>query len=172
VTLDGQPHSVQRTLEPIAAHATPASRYRVQVLSGTTVYGLQRSTGAVQLSKVEAALPVRAAVGADGRAARPAALIVSKPKGLRRAQRGRPVRVIVRARNAKLQRVRVVLRKRGGKVTGRSKRFTIGAGKRKVVKVRVKRQLAAGRYVARASGTTADGTTVRAARKVARLTRR
>jgi len=172
VTLDGQQHTVGRILEPIAAHATPASRYRVQVLSGTTVYGLQRSTGAVQLSRVEASLPVRAAVGENGRAVRQAKLIVSKPKGLRRARRGRPVRVIVRARNARVTRVRVVLRKRGGKVVGRSKRFAVGAGKRKIVRVRVARRLAAGRYVARAAGVTADGTTVRATRKVARVPKR
>lgn len=58
VVLDGQPHTVTRELEPIAAHATQSSRYRVQIAAGTTVYGLQRSTGAVTLSSVEAELPV------------------------------------------------------------------------------------------------------------------
>jgi ABC-2 type transport system ATP-binding protein len=171
VTLDGQPHTIERQLEPIAVHASPASRYRLQVTAGTTVYGLQRSTGAVQLSRVEAALPVRAAVGADGRALRKAQLIVSKPKGLKRARRGRPVRVIVRARNAKVRRVRVVLRKRSGKAVGRSRRFAIGPGKRKVIKVRVGRRLAAGRYVARAAGKAIDGTAVRSARRVGRIPR-
>lgn len=58
VVLDGQRHTVTRELEPVAAHATPSSRYRVQIAGGTTVYALQRSTGAVRLSSVEAQLPV------------------------------------------------------------------------------------------------------------------
>ncbi|HEX2071377.1 MAG TPA: CocE/NonD family hydrolase [Thermoleophilaceae bacterium] len=66
VILDGQRRTVTRTLEPIAAHATPASRYRVQVAGGTTVYGLQRSTGLVNLSHVAAELPVGAPVAGSG----------------------------------------------------------------------------------------------------------
>jgi ABC-2 type transport system ATP-binding protein len=171
VVLDGQEHTVTRSLEPIAAHATPASRYRVQVIAGTTVYGLQRSSGAVQLSRVEAALPVRVPVGADGKAARKARLVASKPKNLRHARRGRPVRVVVRARGGKVRKIRVVLRKRGGKVVGHSRRFTVGAGKRKVARLRVKRPLGEGRYVVRAVGRAADGTVVRSGRRVGRLRR-
>jgi ABC-2 type transport system ATP-binding protein len=171
VVLDGQEHTVERTLEPIAAHATPASRYTVQVIAGTTVYGLQRSSGAVSLTRVEASLPVRAPVGADGRAVRQARLVASKPKGLAQARRGRPVRVIVRARNAKVRRVRVVLRRKGGKVVGRSRRFAVGAGQRKVARVRVRRQLREGRYVVRAAGRAGGGDLVRAPRRGARLAR-
>ena len=172
VVLDGQKRSVVRQLEPIAAHATPASRYQVQIIAGTTVYGLQRSNGAVQLSSVRATLPVRVPVGADGKAVRKARLVASKPKNLRRARRGRPVRVIVRARGAKVRRIRVVVRKRGGKVVGASKRrFQVAAGRRKVVRIRVKRPLAKGRYVVRAVGRTTDGKVVRAPRRVARLKR-
>jgi ABC-2 type transport system ATP-binding protein len=58
VTLDGSRRTVERPLEPIAAHLGPASRYKVQVAAGTAVYGLQRSAGAVTLSAVEAELPV------------------------------------------------------------------------------------------------------------------
>jgi ABC-2 type transport system ATP-binding protein len=174
VILDGQERTVERTLEPIAAHATPASRYTVQVIAGTTVYGLQRSSGAVNLKRVEAALPVRIPVGADGQPARQtrqARLVASKPKGLARARRGRPVRVIVRARGAKVRRVRVVLRRKGGKVVGRSRRFAVGPGQRKVARVRVRRSLREGRYVVRASGHAAGGTVVRAPRRAARLNR-
>jgi ABC-2 type transport system ATP-binding protein len=58
VILDGQQRTVERPLEPIAAHATPLSRYRVQVAAGTTVYGLQRSVGAASLTSIQAELPV------------------------------------------------------------------------------------------------------------------
>jgi hypothetical protein len=141
------------------------------VISGTTVYGLQRSSGAVQLSRVEAALPVRVPVGADGKAARKARLVTGKPKNLRRARRGRPVRVVVRARGGKVRKIRVVLHKRGGKVVGRSRRFAVSAGKHKVARVRVKHPLHRGRYVVRAVGRTTDGTVVRSTRRAGRLRR-
>jgi hypothetical protein len=79
--------------------------------------------------------------------------------------------MIVRARNAKVRRVRVVLRRKGGKVVGRSRRFAVSAGQRKVVRVRVKQELARGRYVVRASGRAADGSIVRAPRRVGALRR-
>lgn len=56
--LDGQEHTVKRPLEAIAAHATPDSSYEVQVVAGSNVYDLQRSTGAVELSSIHAQLPV------------------------------------------------------------------------------------------------------------------
>jgi ABC-2 type transport system ATP-binding protein len=164
VTLDGQSRTVERALEPIAAHATPSSRYRVQIAGGTTLYGLQRSAGAVTLSRVAARLPVGAALDAAGqplpsgggrdRAASRARLVVGKPRGLRAAGRGkRPVRVAVRARGATVRRVRVVLRDRRGKVVGASRRFALKAGRRKVARVRLRvADLAPGRYRVRATG--------------------
>jgi ABC-2 type transport system ATP-binding protein len=151
VTLDGQQHTVERSIEPIAIHATPSSRYRLQVSSGTTVYGLQRSTGAASLTKVEAALPVRVALDAQGRPVRRGSLVVGKPKGLKRARKGRPVRVAVRARGTAFRRVRVILRRKG-KTVGTSRRFKLRAGQRKVARVRVRRKLGRGRYVVRAGG--------------------
>lgn len=174
VKLDGQIHTVERSLEPIAAHATPSSRYRVQILAGTTVYGLQRSSGAVNLSTVEATLPVRVPIAASGQpvgtAKQKASLKVGKPRGMRRARKGRPVRVAVRARGANLRRVQVVLRRKNGKVVGKSRRFKLAAGQRKIARVRVKRDLRRGRYVVRGFGRAPDGHLVRA-RRGARLTR-
>jgi ABC-2 type transport system ATP-binding protein len=170
VTLDGQRHTVERALEPIAAHATPASRYRVQVIPGTTLYGLQRSSGAVTLERVEAALPVRAPVGGPGvPVAAQGQLIVGKPRGLRRARKGRPVRVPVRARGAAFRQVRVVLRK-NGRVVGRSRHFKLAAGQRKIARVAVRRRLRTGRFTVRASGRTKAGLVVRDSRR-ARLKR-
>jgi ABC-2 type transport system ATP-binding protein len=169
VTLDGQPHTVERTLEPIAAHATPASRYRVQVSGGTTVYGFQRSTGVANLTSIEAALPVRVAVDATGAPVSSSArLIVGKPRGLKRARRGRPVRVAVRARGANVRRVQVTLR-RGRKVVGKSRRFKLSAGQRKVAQVRVKHRLKLGKYTARAAGRVAGGPVLRGSGSSVRL---
>jgi hypothetical protein len=65
----------------------------------------------------------------------------------------------------------VVLRRKGGKVVGRSRRFAVGAGQRKVARVRVRRQLREGRYVVRAAGRAGGGDLVRAPRRGARLAR-
>jgi ABC-2 type transport system ATP-binding protein len=160
VVLDGQSHTIVRTLEPIAAHATAASRYRIQIAAGTTVYGLQRSAGAVTLSRVDASLPVGAPTGSGGGAqggpgARGRArLVVGAPRGMRSARRGaRPVRVAVRAREAAVRRIRVVLRNRRGKAVAVSRRFALKAGRRKVARVRLRvADLPAGRYRVRAAG--------------------
>jgi len=169
VTLDGRPHTVERTLEPIAAHATPASRYRIQVSGGTTVYGLQRSAGAINLTSIKAALPVRVALDAAGATVSSnARLIVGKPRGLKRARRGRAVRVAVRARGANVRRIQVTLRRRG-KVVGKSRRFALAAGKSKVAQVRVKHPLKLGKYTARAVGRVAGGPVLRGASSATRL---
>jgi ABC-2 type transport system ATP-binding protein len=169
VTLDGQPRTVERTLEPIAVHATPSSRYRIQISGGTTVYGLQRSSGVANLTSIAAALPVRVAVDAAGApVSSNARLVVGRPRGLARARRGRPVRVVVRARGANVRRVQVALRRRG-KLVGRSRRFALPAGRRKVVRVRVRRALRPGRYRARAVGRVADGPLLRDAGRAVRL---
>jgi ABC-2 type transport system ATP-binding protein len=195
VVLDGQPRTVTRELEPIAAHATQSSRYQVQIAGGTTVYGLQRSTGAVSLTNIEAELPVSAerpavfatqataatpqmATGqpdgaAGGTVARGdrrdavARLVVGKPRGLARASKGeRPVRVPVKALGAGVRAVRVVLRDRRGVAVGKSHRFALNAGQRKVARVRLRvEDLAPGRYRARAVGRF-EGNPVRDARRV------
>ena len=56
--LDGEEHTVKRPLEPIAARAGEGSSYAVQIVAGSNVYDLQRSTGAVDLSRIRAKLPV------------------------------------------------------------------------------------------------------------------
>lgn len=173
VVLDGQPRTVTREVEPIAARATPSSRYRVQIAAGTTVYGLQRSSGAVSLSRVDAELPVGLPLTATGGTnggsgaaddvsgpAGPVAdqspqarLIVGRPRGMRRAsQGGRPVRVPIRAHGAAVRRVRVVLRRRGNAL-GASRRFALKAGERKVARVRLRvEDLPVGSYRLRAVG--------------------
>jgi ABC-2 type transport system ATP-binding protein len=169
VTLDGQPHTVERTLEPIAVHATPASRYRLQISGGTTVYGLQRSTGVANLTSIKAALPVRVALDAAGATVSSnARLVVGKPRGLKRARRGRPVRVVVKARGANVRRVQVTLRRRG-KLVGKSRRFNLAAGTRKVARVRVNHPLKLGKYTARATGRVAGGPVLRDSGRAARL---
>jgi ABC-2 type transport system ATP-binding protein len=49
VQLDGQPHTVQRSLEGVAMHMTPSSRYRLQLISDSTDYGIGHAIGTVRL---------------------------------------------------------------------------------------------------------------------------
>jgi ABC-2 type transport system ATP-binding protein len=69
VVLDDRVRTVERHLEPIAAHAGSGAQYRVQITPGTGVYGKQGSVGGVVLQKVSASLPlVVAGAGATARA--------------------------------------------------------------------------------------------------------
>ena len=83
-------------------------------------------------------------------------LLVGATIGMRRAHRGRPFRVRVRAVGVGLRNVRVALRDARGARVGLSRAFGL-AGKRKTVRVFVKRRPAAGRYRLRAVGRTTTG---------------
>lgn len=165
VTLDGSRHTVERPLEPIATRGGPGSRYRVQIAAGTSVYDRQRSTGAVTLERVEATLPT-VDVNAVPR------LRARHLHGLARAKRSRPARVRVRGLNGRFTRAEVRLYKRKGRRwvrVGRSGRFSVGNRVRRP-RIRVRRKLGAGRYLAKVTGTDRYGRRL-AARTQARLRR-
>jgi ABC-2 type transport system ATP-binding protein len=63
VELDGKTHSLNLPLEPIASRTPAGGGYRLQLTSSTTVYDIQRSVGAVNLKRVEIALPVSQPTG-------------------------------------------------------------------------------------------------------------
>lgn len=58
VTLDSAAHTITQDLASIATRATSTSRYRLQVFTGSLVFGAQRSTGTVRLDEVTASLPL------------------------------------------------------------------------------------------------------------------
>lgn len=58
VTLDGASHTVEHDLNPIATRAGPGSRYEVQLMAGSLVFGVQRSVGTIAVARVDASLPV------------------------------------------------------------------------------------------------------------------
>ncbi|WP_084629947.1 alpha/beta fold hydrolase [Patulibacter americanus] len=58
VALDGQEHTVERSLEAVAMHLTPKSRYRLQITDGTNVYGLTTNVGSVDIADATVTLPV------------------------------------------------------------------------------------------------------------------
>ncbi len=63
IELDGKTHSLNLPLEPIASRTPAGGGYRLQLTSSTTVYDIQRSVGAVNLKRVEIALPVSQPTG-------------------------------------------------------------------------------------------------------------
>jgi ABC-2 type transport system ATP-binding protein len=66
VTLDGKEREVERPLEAVAMHVTPGSRYRLQIIDGSNVYGLTTSAGSVDLRQVSLRLPVGDVAGTPG----------------------------------------------------------------------------------------------------------
>jgi ABC-2 type transport system ATP-binding protein len=166
VTLDGRPHTITRPMEAIAFHAVPGAKLRLQIAPSTTLYSQQRSSGLLRFASVHVSVPL-----VNLRAKPRLRLLIGHTKGMRRARRGHPFRVRVRARPDKLRAVRVVVLNRRGRRVGRSKVFLLG-GAIKKPRVRVTRRLRAGRYRIVASGlTAAEGIPVKGTKRI-RLRRR
>jgi ABC-2 type transport system ATP-binding protein len=58
VTLDGQPHSISRDLEMVAARAPAGGGYTLQLTASSSLYDLQRSAGAVTFNGIDVTLPL------------------------------------------------------------------------------------------------------------------
>jgi hypothetical protein len=61
LALDGQPHTISRALEGVAASASSGSRYVLQITGGTTMYGPVRTAGMVGFSAITLTLSAAAA---------------------------------------------------------------------------------------------------------------
>jgi ABC-2 type transport system ATP-binding protein len=181
VVLDGQPHTVTRSLEGVATHASPDSQYRLQIIDGTNVYGLQRSTGALTMSAIAVSLPV-----ADPRFVVTGARVPSPCAGMSTARtrrtRGRRLalalarlggrardyrtrrstRVLTCASSGRVRSVRLTLRDSRGKVVGRSLAVSVRGRKRLRIRFWHRRHIAAGGYTLEATGRNPD-------RRVAKL---
>jgi ABC-2 type transport system ATP-binding protein len=66
VTLDGQPHTITRSLEAIAASAPAGAKYTLQVIGGTMLYGPVRSAAAITFSAIKLELPTAGANAVSG----------------------------------------------------------------------------------------------------------
>lgn len=153
VTLDGRERTIDRPLEPVSARAEPEAQYRLQLVAGTNVYSVQRSSGAVTFSSVDVALPV---VDAGSRAL----LRAGRPYYLHRARRRRPAKVGIRNIGERFvsARARLYHLRRRGKSrrrrwveVGRSRVFKPRLG-RQTVRLRVRRRPRRGRYMVRVAG--------------------
>ena len=66
LTLDGQPHTISRPLEAIAASATAGTKYTLQLTGGTLLYGPVRGVAAITFTKVDLTLPTAGADAVSG----------------------------------------------------------------------------------------------------------
>ncbi|MDA0162676.1 hypothetical protein OM076_20555 [Solirubrobacter ginsenosidimutans] len=66
VTLDGQPHTIARPLEAIAASAAKGAKYTLQLTGGTLLYGPARGAAAITFTKIAVALPTVGANAVQG----------------------------------------------------------------------------------------------------------
>ena len=102
--LDGEPHTLQADLEPIAYALGSRTSLELQVIPSTSVYGSQRATGSVDLTRIALTLPLgRQPTGEQpppppGSACKP----VFSPKRVSRRSDGR-VRIRPRIRCAEAQ---------------------------------------------------------------------
>jgi ABC-2 type transport system ATP-binding protein len=159
VTLDGAEHTVTRSLEGVAAALEPSSSYRLQIVGGTSNYGLVRSAGTVDLRRIRLTLPTgdpgatpdRDAAGVLGTSAgclsrRVITITLRAPHGgrLRSARvtyagrrahiaRGRRwrARIDLRGTRQRAVRVRVVARTRSGRTLRETRTYRTCAARRR-----------------------------------------
>ena len=119
LTLDGQPHTISRPLEPIAASAPAGARYTLQLTGGTQLYGPVRSAAAITFSAIRLELPVAGAgaVGGPGQAGAGSVLSPKRTCLSRRRfsirVRGSQPRVTVAGKRVRVRRGRAVIDLRG-----------------------------------------------------------
>lgn len=126
LTLDGQPHTVSRPLEGVAASVGPDSDYALQLTGGTLLYGPTRNAGTIDVANVRIELPT-ARPGVVSAAGSPAACRSTRSFRIRLSKRFKRAKVWVAGKRVKVTR-------RKGRLTARVDLRGRGPG---VVKVRV-----------------------------------
>jgi ABC-2 type transport system ATP-binding protein len=157
VTLDGRERTAEVALETVAATLEPGRPAVLQLLPGSSVYDLQRTTGAIAFSKVRVELPI-----ADPQRTVPVERARLRVLGVRGARAGsRRLTVIV---SGAAQSTRATLRGARGRRVARSRPRSFEGRTR--LAVRLRRPLRAGRYVVAVSGRAADGTRLTVSRRL------
>lgn len=124
LTLDGQTHSAQHSLEGVAMRLTPSSRYRLQIASDSTNYGVGHAVGTVRILEANLAL-----AAGDAAATKPATFTI--PGAATNTCTSRRTITLALGRRLHLSRVVVRLGGRTGKriasrrLTGNRVRFAL-----------------------------------------------
>jgi ABC-2 type transport system ATP-binding protein len=149
LTLDGAAHTLTQPLEVVAAAATPASRYTLQIIGGTQVYGPVHVAATVNFSSIGLRLPTVGSASA-------ASLLPSS----RRCLSGR--RFTIRLRNPRGTRLR------SARVFVNGRRLAMHRRHGRLVGVARLRGRSAGRVRVRVVAKTVKGRTLRQTRSYRR----
>jgi ABC-2 type transport system ATP-binding protein len=144
LTLDGKPHTIRRSLEPLAHVVAPSSSLELQIIPSTGVYGRQPATGTVELKRVSVTLPLgRDPAGSEPepepQPQPPACEPAFTPKSVKRRQDG-TVRLRPRIRCG-TQRLDLKVR-----ITGGRRAWTGRTGERATIRVRQARKRLRARF--------------------------
>jgi ABC-2 type transport system ATP-binding protein len=114
VTLDGQPHTISRSLEAVAASAPAGAKYTLQLIGGTMLYGPVRSAGAITFSAIKLELPTASASAVSGGAGvlAPTRTCLSRRRFSIRVRGAHP-RVTVAGKRVKVRKGRAIVDLRG-----------------------------------------------------------
>jgi ABC-2 type transport system ATP-binding protein len=114
VTLDGQPHSITRSLEAVAASAPAGAKYTLQLTGGTMLYGPVRSAGAITFSAIKLKLPTASANAVSGGAGvlAPTRTCLSRRRFSIRVRGAHP-KVTVAGKRVKVKKGRAIVDLRG-----------------------------------------------------------
>jgi ABC-2 type transport system ATP-binding protein len=114
VTLDGQPHTITRSLEAVAASAPAGAKYTLQLIGGTMLYGPVRSAGAITFSSIKLELPTASANAVSGGAGvlAPTRTCLSRRRFSIRVRGAHP-KVTVAGKRAKVSKGRAIVDLRG-----------------------------------------------------------
>ena len=154
VKLDGQTHTIERPLEPVAARAVAGKRYRLQIASASTLYtrAAQHGAGGLQ-PQVGITLPL-----VDAKAPPPLGAARRAHPGHAPGAPRPPFRVRVRALGDTLTGVRRAAARSAQPQIGSSTPFTL-KGRTRKPRVRVTGGMRPGRYRIVATGANAEGIT-------------
>jgi ABC-2 type transport system ATP-binding protein len=114
VTLDGQPHTITRSLEAVAASAPAGAKYTLQLIGGTMLYGPVRSAGAITFSAIKLELPTASANAVSGGAGvlAPTRTCLSRRRFSIRVRGAHP-KVTVAGKRVKVKKGRAIVDLRG-----------------------------------------------------------
>jgi ABC-2 type transport system ATP-binding protein len=101
LTLDGQPHTISRPLEAIAASAPAGARYTLQLTGGTQLYGPVRGAAAITFSAIRLELPTVGTAGTGTALTGPRACVSRRRFEIRLRGKLRSARVYVAGKPVK-----------------------------------------------------------------------
>jgi ABC-2 type transport system ATP-binding protein len=114
VVLDGQPHTIKRPLEAIAASAPAGAKYTLQLIGGTQLYGPVRGVATIDFTRIDLSLPTAgaAAVSCGANVLAPTRTCLSRRRFSIRVRGAHP-KVTVAGTRVKVRRGRAVIDLRG-----------------------------------------------------------